>query len=103
MPPGTRLVDSPIVALAPDDQLGFQARAMMEAMGQPVEEPKAVIEINPRHDLIKSLAECQKTDDEKARRIFAQLTQNALLAAGLVKNPADVAKSMNSLVAEFLK
>jgi len=42
---GTRLVDSPIVALAPDDQMGFQARAMMEAMGQPVEEPKAVIEL----------------------------------------------------------
>ena len=100
---GTRLVDSPIIALAPDDQMGFQARAMMEAMGQPVEEPKAVIEINPRHDLIKALAECQKSDDEKARRIFNQLTQNALLAAGLVKNPADVANGMNDLVAEFLK
>lgn len=100
---GTRLVDSPIIALAPDDQMGFQARAMMEAMGQPVEEPKAVIEINPRHELIKSLAACQQSDDEKARRIFTQLTQNALLAAGLVKNPAEVANGMNDLVAEFLK
>ncbi len=100
---GTRLVDSPIVALAPDDQMGFQARAMMEAMGQPIEEPKAVIEINPRHDLIKALAECQKADGEKAQRIFAQLTQNALLAAGLVKNPAEVANGMNQLMAEFMK
>ena len=100
---GTRLVDSPIVALAPDDQMGAQARAMMEAMGQPVYEPKAVIEINPRHDLIKALAECQKSDSEKAQRIFAQLSQNALLAAGLVKNPAEVANSMNQLMADFLK
>ncbi len=100
---GTRLVDSPIVALAPDDQMGFQARAMMEAMGQPVEEPKAVIEINPRHDLIKALATCQQEDSAKAQRIFAQLSQNALLAAGLVKNPADVANSMNQLMAEFMK
>jgi len=100
---GTRLVDSPIVALAPEDQMGAQGRAMMEAMGQPVEEPKAVIEINPRHDLIKALVECQKTDDEKARRIFSQLSQNALLAAGLIKNPAEVASSMNALVADFLK
>lgn len=100
---GTRLVESPIVALAPEEQLGFQARAMMEAMGQPVEEPKAVIEINPRHELIKALAECQKNDEDKARRIFDQLSQNALLAAGLVKNPADVANSMNKLVGEFLK
>ena len=100
---GSRLVESPIVALSPEDQMGAQGRAMMEAMGQPVEEPKAVIEINPRHDLIKALVECQKTDDQKARRIFLQLTQNALLAAGLVKNPAEVANSMNSLVAEFLK
>ncbi len=100
---GSRLVESPIVALAPDDQMGFQARAMMEAMGQKIEEPKAVIEINPRHDLIKSLAECQKTDAEKAQRIFAQLSQNALLAAGLVSNPADVANSMNKLMEDFLK
>ena len=100
---GTRLVDSPIVALAPDDQMGFQARAMMEAMGQPVEEPKAVIEINPRHDLIKSLAECEKSDASKAQRIFAQLSQNALLAAGLVKNPAEVANSMNKLMEDFMK
>ena len=100
---GSRLVDSPIVALAPDDQMGFQARAMMEAMGQPVEEQKAVIEINPRHELIKALAVCQKDDSAKAQRIFAQLSQNALLAAGLVKNPAEVANSMNKLMAEFMK
>ena len=100
---GSRLVDSPIVALAPDDQMGFQARAMMEAMGQPVEDPKAVIEINPRHDLIKALASCQKSDSEKAQRIFSQLSQNALLAAGLVTNPAEVANSMNKLMEDFLK
>lgn len=99
---GKRLVESPIVALNPQDQPGHHARAMMEAMGQAAEEPKAQLEINPRHKLIHALSELREKDEEKAKKVTAQLSQNALLAAGLVNNHAEVASQMNELLAELI-
>ena len=100
---GQRLVSHPLVALTPEDAPGGQMRAMMEAMGQDAPEVKAKLEINPRHDLIKNLFALQQEKEELAAQVVNQLTDNALLAAGLKKNPASVVSGMNELVGALLK
>ena len=59
---GKRLVGSPVVALVPEDAPNPQMRAMMKAMGQEVPAVKPVLEINPRHNLVKKLA-ALRTDE----------------------------------------
>ena len=57
---GKRLVDSPVIALVPTDGMSPQMRQMMKAMDENFkDEIKVELEINPRHPLVKKLAEAQ--------------------------------------------
>ena len=78
-------------------------RAMMKAMGQEVPEPKVVIEVNPRHEVIKGLANLKESDAELAAVVSEQLTDNALLAAGLLENPQQMVNRINDLLARVAK
>lgn len=100
---GRRLVSHPVVALTPQDAPSGQMRAMLEAMGQGGSEPKAKIELNPNHDLIVSLNSLRTNNPDLAKNVASQLADNALLAAGLVKNPNEVVAGMNSLLASLMK
>jgi molecular chaperone HtpG len=99
---GKRLVKHPMVALLPEDAPNAQMRAMMEAMGQGAPEMKAKLEINPRHPLIRRLAAIQEDQRDLASKVAAQLTDHALLAAGMEVNTADVAEGMAELLGELL-
>ena len=100
---GKRLVDSPIAALAPKEAPNAQMMAMMKAMGQEVPTPKVTLEINPRSEVIKNLSSLQAKDDELATLVAQQLTDNALLAAGLLENPQEMVSRMNDLLARVAK
>ncbi|MGJ8672454.1 molecular chaperone HtpG [Rubritalea sp.] len=100
---GKRLVNSPIAALAPKEAPNAQMMAMMKAMGQEVPEPKVILEINPRSEVIKNLAGLQERDTELAALVTQQLTDNALLAAGLLENPQEMVSRMNDLLARVAK
>lgn len=100
---GKRLVDSPVAALAPQDAPNAQMRAMMKAMGQDAPEPKVVLEVNPRHQVIKNLASLKDSDAELAGMVTQQLTDNALLAAGMMDNPQKMVNRMNDLLAKIVK
>jgi molecular chaperone HtpG len=100
---GKRLVDSPIAALAPKDAPNAQMMAMMKAMGQEVPAPKVTLEINPRSEVIKNLAGLQQRDADLAGLVTQQLTDNALLAAGLLENPQEMVSRMNDLLARVAK
>ena len=100
---GKRLVDSPVAALAPQDAPNAQMRAMMKAMGQDAPEPKVVLEVNPRHQVIKNLAALKDSDAELAGMVTQQLTDNALLAAGMMDNPQKMVNRMNDLLAKIVK
>ncbi|MGE9266549.1 MAG: molecular chaperone HtpG [Verrucomicrobiales bacterium] len=100
---GQRLVSHPLVALTPEDAPSGQVRAMMEAMGQEAPEVKARLEVNPRHELIGRLFTLKGENEELAAQVARQLTDNALISAGLVKNPAQVLRGMTELVGELLK
>ncbi len=100
---GKRLVDSPIAALAPKEAPNAQMMAMMKAMGQEVPAPKVTLEINPRSEVIKNLSSLQAKDNDLAALVAQQLTDNALLAAGLLENPQEMVSRMNDLLARVAK
>ncbi len=100
---GKRLVSSPVAALAPQDAPNAQMRAMLKAMGQDAPESKIILEVNPRHQVIKNLAALKETDTELAALVTQQLTDNALLAAGMLENPQTMVNRMNELLARIVK
>jgi molecular chaperone HtpG len=99
---GRRLVDSPAVALVPEDAPNAHMRAMLRTMGQEVPAVVPELEINPRHPLVRRLATLHDEQPDLATEVARQLADHALLAAGLVEHPQEVATRMNDLLARLL-
>jgi molecular chaperone HtpG len=100
---GSRLVSSPAVALQPDGQMSPQMRAMMKAMNQDAGGlAKVILEINPRHPLIRKLAHRDKTGDELAPMIAEQIRDNALIGAGLLDTPTAMLARMEKVLTAAL-
>ena len=96
---GKRLVDSPVIALVPQDGMTAQMRRMMKAMDENFkDEVKVELEINPRHPLVKKLAETREKNPELAKMVASQMLDNALIAAGLLDDARDLVKRMNALM-----
>ena len=100
---GSRLVNSPAVALQPDGQVSPQMRAMMKAMHQDSGGmAKVILEINPRHILIQKLAHRNKTGDELSTMVAEQIRDNALIAAGLLDTPTAMLGRMEKVLTAAL-
>ena len=96
---GKRLVDSPVIALVPEDGMSPQVRQMMKAMDENFkDEVKVELEINPRHPLINKLSETRESQPEVAKLVAAQLLDNALISAGLLDDARETIRRMNSLM-----
>jgi len=96
---GKRLVDSPVIALVPQDGMTAQMRRMMKAMDENFQDDvKVELEINPRHPLVKKLAETQEKNPELAKMVASQMLDNALIAAGLLDDARDTVKRMNAIM-----
>jgi molecular chaperone HtpG len=96
---GKRLVDSPVIALVPADGMSPQMRQMMKAMDENFQdEVKVELEINPRHPLVRKLAETSTTNPDLAKLVTLQLFDNSLIAAGLLDDARDTVKRMNELM-----
>lgn len=96
---GKRLVDSPVIALVPENGMSPQVRQMMKAMDENFkDEVKVELEINPRHALIKKLAETRESKPDVAKLVASQLLDNALISAGLLDDARETIRRMNSLM-----
>ncbi len=96
---GKRLVDSPVIALVPEDGLSPHMRQMMRAMDENFkDEVKVELEINPRHPLVKKLSEAKDSNPELAGMVALQLLDNALISAGLLEDARDTISRMNTLM-----
>ncbi len=96
---GKRLVDHPVIALVPADGLSPQMRQMMRAMDESFkDEVKVELEINPRHPLVRKLAEAKDANPELAKLVSRQLLDNALISAGLLEDARDTISRMNTLM-----
>ena len=87
----SRLTDSPACLVAGEGELPPQLAAMLRAQGQAVPENKRVLELNPKHELVRSL------DGRRKDKAFGDtcelLLGQALLAEGSpLLNPAHFAK-----------
>jgi molecular chaperone HtpG len=100
---GKRLVDSPVIALVPEDGMSPQIRQMMKAMDENFKaEPKVELELNPRHPLVKKLAEARVSQPDVAKLVAAQLLDNALISAGLLDDARGTIQRMNSLMVKAM-
>lgn len=96
---GKRLVDSPVIALVPQDGMTAQMRAMMKSMDENFDDAvKVELEINPRHSLVKKLATAMEDNPELARMVAGQMLDNALIGAGLLDDARDTVRRMNELM-----
>ncbi|MEP2774776.1 MAG: molecular chaperone HtpG [Luteolibacter sp.] len=96
---GKRLVDSPVIALVPEDGMSPQVRQMMKAMDENFkDEVKVELEINPRHALVRKLSEIRENNPDVAKLVAAQLLDNALISAGLLDDARETIRRMNSLM-----
>jgi len=96
---GKRLVNSPIIALVPEDGMTPQMRRMMKAMDENFkDEVKVELEINPRHSLVRKLSDAREKNPEVAGLVARQLLDNALIAAGLLDDARDTITRMNTLM-----
>jgi molecular chaperone HtpG len=96
---GKRLVDSPVLALVPADGMSPQMRQMMKAIDENFkDEIKVELEINPRHPLVRKLAEAKDSDPEVAGLVARQLLDNALISAGLLDDARDTITRMTALM-----
>jgi TNF receptor-associated protein 1 len=84
-----RLIDSPALALNADKFMSPHLRRMMKAMNKDgAETPLRVnLEINPRHTVIKRLADAKQSAPDRATLVAEQILDNALIAAGLLDDP----------------
>jgi len=98
----TRLSDSPSCIVADSNDPTAQIQEMLKAMGQaPTEEFKPILEINPKHKIVKKLIEMRKTKafDDTCFLLYEQ----ALLIEGVkLDNPADFVKRMNAVMERAL-
>ncbi len=86
---GKRLVGSPALVLTPEGELNPQMRQMMRALQKDEGggAPKVILEINPKHILIRDLAAARESSAEAAQLVAEQMLDNALLSAGLLDDP----------------
>lgn len=89
----SRLNKSPSCLVADENELGSNMERIMKSLGQKVPETKPILEINPKHNLIKKL---QKSfDDDLIKVLFDQAI---LSEGGQIKEPAEFVKRINKLM-----
>ena len=96
-----RLSDSPsCVVKDPNDPMA-QMAAMMKAMGQEVPESAPILEINPDHQIVKSLNGC--ADDDMIETISWLLLDQAKMAEGIeIKDSVAFTKRLNKVMSKAL-
>jgi len=100
---GKRLVGSPALAITPDGEMTPQMRQMMKAMKpDEVGAPKVILEINPRHEILKKLSALAQSDAESAKLIAEQVLDNALLSAGLLDDPQRIVSRTEKIMEKLL-
>lgn len=94
-----RLVDSPAAVFNSDSSMTQGMKRIIRNMNKDAD-PRSVFrfEINGDHSLVRNLASMRESDPELGGLIVEQLFDNALLAAGYMENPRNMAGRINALL-----
>ena len=101
-----RLLNSPALILNQNPMMTSSMQRVMKAMNKDLGllgMDQIIMEINPRHELIKGLAEVREKDESFARLAAEQIYDNALIAAGLLEDPRQMVERMYSILERALK
>ncbi|RME08320.1 MAG: molecular chaperone HtpG, partial [Anaerolineae bacterium] len=85
--PSDRLTDSVARLVDPEGSLGQEMQRVYKLVDRDFEVPKKVLELNPRHPLLKRLNELPD-GDERLPLVIEQIYESALLIEGLHPDPA---------------
>jgi len=89
----SRLSESPSCLIADENEMCSNMERIMKSLGQDVPETKPILEINPKHPLVKKLK--TKGDKDLVKVLFDQAV---LSEGGQIKEPAEFVKRMNKLM-----
>ena len=89
----SRLSESPSCLVADENEMGGNMERIMKSMGQDIPDTKPILEINPKHPLVKKLK--TKVDKDLVKVLFDQAV---LSEGGQIKEPAEFVKRMNKLM-----
>ena len=102
-----RLTDSPCVLVVPSGGLGLNMERILKMSDQEFSPTKRILEINPRHPIIRNLASIRaKARDggdeiaEKLKEWSHFLIDYVLLGEGTVDDPQRVTKTLQSIMTE---
>ncbi len=88
-----RLSESPSCLVADENEMGGNMERIMKSLGQDIPDTKPILEINPKHPLVKKLK--TKMDDDLAKVLFDQAV---LSEGGQLKEPSEFIRRMNKLI-----
>ena len=96
----SRLVDSPAIVVADENDLSVQMQQMLRQMGQAdIPEAKPILEINCEHEIVKKIID--STDVEFNKTLSDVLLGQAMLAQGMMpKDPVEFTKKLNQLLSK---
>ena len=93
-----RLTDSPSVLVNQEGSMGSNMENILKAANQDISETKRVLEINPSHPMVKTLARLNG-DGETGLEPYAKLLlDHATIVEGKLKDPVSFAKRLQSLM-----
>lgn len=101
-----RLVNSPAIIVNPDDKMTQNMQKILkDAKGDMFPTGKKILEINPKHKLIKKLSKLvgSKKDEKLIKQIAEQIYDNALFNAGLDLDRSKMVNRMNDILEHTLK
>jgi molecular chaperone HtpG len=97
-----RLVDSASVLVADEGQAGANMERIMKMMDERAQQAKRILEVNPKHPVVQNLALLAKTElhSDRVKAYSELLLDQALLAEGVVENPAALVARIQDLLVQ---
>lgn len=98
-----RLTDSPACIVADQNDMTPQMERILRSAGQIVPAAKPILEINPKHAMVKLMSNLKNKDPKKFADLTNLLLDQAILAeGGQLSDPASFVKRFNQLLLEVV-
>ena len=98
-----RLTDSPACIVADQNDMTPQMERILRSAGQIVPAAKPILEINPKHAMVKLMSNLKNKDPKKFVDLTNLLLDQAILAeGGQLNDPASFVKRFNQLLLEVV-
>jgi len=98
-----RLTDSPVCLVADDQDIDMHLARLLKAQGQDIPQSPRVLELNPRHDLIKTLATAATKDgasENLADAAYLLLDQARIIEGEIPEDPAAFSRRLADVMAK---